>query len=480
MHWLTRVRGLFAIVACCLAPLAARGQSNQSILVITTSSATDTLVVPDGTVLVPAGKMTTNQLAIPRYRAGTTYPSGQIIGWGPQSVVAASSATQSQAVKAIIYTEGLTDAAPGIAEWQVGSTGYSAAVLQPRVSNITVTGYTTDEWASAGSVNDQPWVHNIGSPELYKGLYLYAGGGAVDNLAIMGIPGVALDVGRPISPRNGFAKTFDRLKWNIRDLSVRRVFAGVYEHAVDSHLTNVEVEAFRDYGIKLFASVHFQNLHTYGGGYAAGPGGGPGIWLESNNNHGGPIYPENSPIGLRVDGQYSNVTGIYAHTCATACCAVYGQSTTLSGVYLSSSPIGVLLAADQCNVSDGRIIMQDSGRGIHITAGSDQFIRGLQITGYQPALHGHPEDTFGDNAVGIDVDDVLERSSIDVVVSYCTKGIDFSGGTIANDGSRVWVRTTNVTTPVTWPAGQTWSTTPNANDKRDIRINGERYYQQGI
>jgi hypothetical protein len=272
---------------------------------ITGPMLTDQPGVLPGVKILNAGTTFITQHEIPRFFNGISYPAGQLRGQGPQSVVSGTQDTQYQTPPAIVLTE---DANIGtIAFWQTGNTGATApAVLQPELSNLTIIGYSTDGWVTAGDVDDNPHIYNINDPDLYKGYYAYGSGGLIDKVTVMGIPGTGIEVGRPPDAnRTGAQLPHDRFKWNISRVNCHRLFRGINNHAVDSHLHDCEVWAFRDYGIRLDASVQFARLHTFGGGViGTGEKVGAGIWIDGNTNQGGPIYVENSPIGLLVEGNF--------------------------------------------------------------------------------------------------------------------------------------------------------------------------------
>jgi hypothetical protein len=258
---------------------------------------------------------------------------------------------------------------------------------------------------------------------------------------------------------------------------------------------HIEVEAVRDWGVKLGSSVQFGVIHVYGCGHPAAEGGGAGLYIVGQQNLGGPVYLENSTIGLNDSGQNTTINGITSHTCDDFNVLLAGQACKLNSIDLRSCEVNLRFAGDQNLVNGGRIILQPSGKGIEYVDGTTadssstiNNVRDVVISGYRGDLDGDEdvegEEAFATNAIGIDVNTTLKHTNITgVTIGYCTKGIDFSGGGgIANDGSVIWINTVTsgagqVTTPVTWPDSQTWTTTFNAAETCDVRINGVRYYR---
>jgi hypothetical protein len=216
------------------------------------------VIAPTGVTIIPAAAsntyasaLQTDQLVIPRYRTGSNYPAGQIYGFGPQSVIAATPNTQNQAVKAIIRTE---DYGQNISQWQSTSTGTQPAVLQPHLVNCTVAGYTPDDWGSGGAVNTQPSIWNVpfqNFPDLYAGFSAEASGGLVENVTFCLIPGTALEARHNESQLEGSYQPYDRFRWLISRVNCRRVFTGVFLDADSGGISDIEVEAYRDYGVRL-------------------------------------------------------------------------------------------------------------------------------------------------------------------------------------------------------------------------------------
>jgi hypothetical protein len=481
-----------------------------------------------GNRILPAGITALAQHIIPRFHNGMKHPSGELRGWGAKSIIAATTTTQNQPNKAIVVTEGNhVDPPEDISEWQNGSAGpppvlYGAdpAVLQPTLADCTIIGYIENyNWTQTGDVNDQPRIHNLpvsSHPDKYNGFDLYGNGGTIRNVGVFGIPGTAGIVTRRGSNREGFQLEHDRLRWHLDHLYARRCFRGFNLNATDMYCGHIEVEAVRDWGVKLGSSVQFGVIHVYGCGYAAplSAGGGAAVWITGQQNLGGPLYVENSQIGLYDAGQNTTINAITSHTCQGYNVLLAGFACKLNSVDLRSAPINIRFEGDQNIVSNGKIQIAEAGAGIQYedgpnddNASSFNNVHDVLISGYGDKdgdgdVNGQPSEgggaatgeEYSENGIGIDVNTQLKWVHITgVLIGQCTKGIDFSGGgSIANDGSVIWINTLPdlpgvgpevdgyVPTPVTWPDGQTWDTMPNEDDTRDIRINGVRWYQQDL
>jgi hypothetical protein len=429
------------------------------------------------------------QHVIPRFADGATYPAGQLRGTGANSVLVATAETQNllAATRSTVITEGYDQL---LSEWQVGSIpldppapAYSPAVLQPQLVNCTVAGYSTTGYATTDYVNDVPATVAANVPDLYDGYRGFANGGIVDNVCFFYVPGTALDIARAGSDRYGQMLPHDRLKWVISRVSVRRVFRGIDNEAVDSYMRDIEVEGFRDWGVRLFSSVQFQNIHTYGGGRSDEDdgSGGAGLWLTGEQNLGSAVYVEHSPIGLRIHqaGKKNSINQITSHHCPVNNIRIDGGANCISQIDLRSSPGNILITGGQNCVSDGSIVLQDGGTGIKIeTDGRFHMIGGIAMTGYQENPDPTPDDPKADNAVGFDADVELNDCKIQLVITHCAKGIDLDDAGVGRVGSRniIIVNTDTVDTPYELPSNVTQ--TVNTNDTNQIYINGVRYYKQ--
>jgi hypothetical protein len=176
---------------------------------------------------------------------------------------------------------------------------------------------------------------------------------------------------------------------------------------------------------------------------------------------------------------------------------IAGAAGKYFGVDLRRAPVNIRFEGDGNVVHGGVIWLAESGKGIEFVDGTvldssigDNNVRDIVINGYgdkdlDDDINGQPVEgggtatgeEFAENAIGIDVNTQLKNTHITGVhVDSCTTAIDFSDGSIANDGSVIWIHATNCTDDVIWPAGETWDKNFDPNETCDIRINGERYY----
>ncbi len=433
-----------------------------------------------GTKSVAAGTEAAAQFVIPRFHDGKNAPAGQIVGQGPQSVLAATAATAElpAATRAIVITEGFGER---MSQWQLQSKGATAAVLQPRLRDVSIIGFSPDGWLSnKQSVNAQPNKWNKTSPDLYAGFLGQAGGGELDNVTIFGIPGTAAYVTRNGSALSGPQLPFDRVKWNNNKLNIRRVFRGLWQNATDSHVTDVEVEAFRDYGVRLGTyrangAIQFARIHCYGGGMlaaentgavakASGLEGidGPAIWIDGDDCHGVDCYGENAPVGLFIKGSYAALDGFKSLDCWVANVVFAGSHAHVSKAHLDATAIGAHFANQYNTLTDSTIKPTGVARAIVFTNGINQTLRDVVV------------DSFGNaEGVGIEVKTTLTNCRITAHVTGGAVGIDFTSGGIGASNVIHLTTSNGTVTPAKLPQG--WSTT-SKRTTNDVRVNGLRFY----
>lgn len=427
---------------------------------------------PVGTRRVAPGTEAAAQFVIPRFHDGKNAPAGQIIGQGPQSVLSATAATAElpAATRAIVITE---DFGKSIGQWQVGSSDPSLlpAVLQPRLRDLTVIGYSKDDWMTSGTVNDNPFLWNKTDPDLYGGVFVQANGGEMTNVNVFGIPGTAVYVNRNGSIRHGAALPFDRVKWNINNLNIARVFRGLEMAATDSVCTNIEVWQFRNWGVKLSGgSVQFARIHVYGGGWRedkAAPDGAnsPAFWISGDGCHGVDCYAETAPIGLYIQGSYAALDGLRSHSCWVTNLVLAGAHAHVAKAWITvaEGATGVAFTNQYNTLSDSTIEPRGASTAIQLTSGAFQTIRDVTVASWG-----------NDKSTGIVVDGLLTACKITAHVTGGNKGIEFTAKGAIGPNNVIRLTTSNGTvTPALLPPG--WSTTPKKTTS-DVRVNGVQFY----
>jgi hypothetical protein len=464
-------------------------------------------------------KPSSGQLIIPRYGNSQTPPAGVLAGWGPCSVIAGNSSTASTGT--LVITE---DAALTINKWQRGSLA-TQAVSQPTVKDLTIAGYdvNSDNYGTTGVVGDQVWtVEGDGGTtpvaDSYDLCVLKGTGTIVDNLLLYYAPGDAIRLAGGGGTLNGQFTPFDREKFQIRKLTVRRAFTGLTVDVIDGVIGGVEMEALRDWGIKLLqGSVQFDgSVHIYGVGsngddYVAignaHPNDNPGacLWVASSagGSWGGPFYVETARMGMKLDGAGNSFGPVYSREIAYRHLEIVGANNRLNDVHLdimdgiteSYGGVAVLIAGEHttinglhCRGSNGGVAAVPSGeRVIHITTSSTNGGRRLKLTGV--------------NIIGTDssaeallyCQDTLIDSEIEMKVKDGGVAADFYVGSVdrIGSGNTIVIRTESMTASpaVTLkPANGVDGWAPetdgslDATDKletNEVWIDGVRWYREG-
>ena len=449
---------------------------------------------PTGTMYIPPGIISRTQTVIPRYANGVSIPAGQLIGQGPSSTLAGSSTTKDQTVPYGVITEGI---------------GAGTALWQAQVRDLTYQGYSANNWVSGSqTVDAAPQVNNKTSPNLDSGLKLAGGGGFLGRVTIYGIPGTAC-----FNTRNGSALNvgpYGRLKWDVQNLNIRRVFRGLHMDGVDSTVENVEVEAFRDYGVRLgtyqtTGAVQFARIHAFGGGMAAadnnstieGYGGmkagfdGAAIWIDGDGCHGIDCYGENAYTGLLIRGSHNMLEGYRGHTNFVSSVNFSGAQNNISHAWLAAGyifssttypAIGVIFANQNNTIADSTITVLGASTAISISNGTAQTVRNVYI------------DSYGNSTgIGVAPTATLDNCVMDISMAGGAIGLDLcTGGSVGSSevsgkidlitggtnrigyGNKINIRVDGTVTK--WgrlPTG--WSQTVKKTTN-DIRIDGIRYY----
>ena len=450
---------------------------------------------PAGYTQLPFGVTYADQFVIPRYANGTTFPAGGIIGQGPGRVLCGTAKTQTLTLPAVVCTEDY--ATVDQSQWQNGSfqqPTHLPAVLQPQCRNFTVAGH--DETSSGytlpnGIVNSQPgqWTPATTHRDKFDLMRIRGSGAVVEGVQFYYAAGTCLVVTRGHGLLNGQAGLYDKEKSYVGGCTFSRAYRGCLIEVVDAVLGENEGFALRDYGLKITGGATHINgsQHFYGiqGGSTAGTKS-PAIWITASAGAcwGGPLYPESSDEGLRLDNSGNRLTGVYSHTCPYGALVVGGQRNivsgfgvqTVAGTTTKNGKAGISLAGQYHTLRDGHVDIADGETGIRIEAGGNSgnhvTIDGVTILG------GNGTTATG---TAIEVKDTLQRSFIRCNVQWLPQGTGVSlwdgtksmigaGNTIlvSHDPSSV-----SADRAVKLPPG--WSTVPRSTTN-DVRINGRRYY----
>ncbi len=328
-----------------------------------------------------------------------------------------------------------------IAQWQGGSTqaGLAPAVLQPVLRDVMLFGN--------GKLVGQP--KDDDAPDQHHGLLLNASGTVVDNLHVWGVPGTAAVFNRPGNPRKGEPLQFDRCQPYVTRLNAVRVHRGFDLQATDGSFHHINVNNYRDWGIRLSNAIHFSDVHTWGGV-------GPGVLITGVGNRGSKLYVENSRVGLQIaHGANRNfIDGIRAHTNWTLGILVSGTKNTLRDLEVDTETIGIEINNQYNTLDGGSISVRKEGTGIILNNTTGQTVK-LRL------------DLDGGNiggAAGLVANAPIERCTIDVLVLGGKVGVDLSKG--IGRGNVVRVRSYKTATPVVLPAS--WDVS------NEIVVNGKR------
>jgi hypothetical protein len=314
----------------------------------------------------------------------------------------------------------------------------------------------------------------------------------VEGVTFFYIPGTCLSVATGNSPlnRSGSVRPFDSEKARIWNCQFMRAYRGVEISMVDAFVGRLSGFSLRDYGIK-FTAGNAQidgGLHFYG----VGVGGidQPAVWFDSNAGGcwGGPIYAENSPVGMRVQSSGNKLTGFYSKNCFLRNLWITGERNSIDNFEIDEIPDGITensggeairIGASGNMLSKGTIggasAVPAGEVAIRVkdgNSGERLVIRGVIIQG-----------TDGSSAPLISIEDTLEDAVIDV---RC-----FNGGTFVDfySNNTDWIGQGNVirisTEGITGAAADfhptNWTTTRTDEDTQtnDIRVNGIRWYRAG-
>lgn len=413
---------------------------------------------PEGVTLIPAGETAVDQLVI-RKRPGGPFPAEQVRGWGPRSVIAATAATQDQAIPAIVVTEGWDDAKQR--EWQGGTAlpgggrdpSYAAACLAPALRDVQVRGFddTRGTWSVGGSVSGDPR-RDAGKPDLYDGVLMKGQGVVVEGVDFFGIPGTALTIVRPGNPRFGQPQPFDtRTKHSVHRIGIKRAYRGFKVNAVDAVIGDIDVAAVRDWGVWLAVGATQIDgaIHTYGGRI--------GVWVEKGRNWGGPIYAEQSRVNLFIESNNNAFDHVYLHTAGESSLVITGNQNRIVSFEARSGAEGVVRLGGQFNtLAHGKVATRGQV-GVRLLGGRTQRIEGVNFY------------CQGDGDTAMRAEAVLNDCTIDIHVwgnAADVTALDLSAG--LGTGNRIRVTTSGtVARPLLLPA--TWD-----DERNEVTVDGVR------
>jgi hypothetical protein len=418
--------------------------------------------------------MTVTQHVIPRYVSGAPQPpgqpgksvgpAGQLIGWGPMSVLSGNAQTQRQSVKAVVKTE---DFGELIAQWSSGEykkPEYRPAILRPTVRDCTIAGYdeTGTNYASAGVVSNEPGKHNPAGkfPDRYGGVFIQASGAYLENVTAFYIPGTAFWVARTGATNAGAFGPWDSEKTTIRNCQAHRAYRGFDIQVVDAVVGGLQGYALRDYGVKFTAGA----THIDGAVHFWGVSPGPCVWFPATAGPcwGGPFYVENSPVGMLIENSGNQLVPIYSKACTEANIKITRERNVLGMVELevANGASGISVYGQFNKVIGGSItMMSPKAVGVSVAAGGNSgnglVVRDLRFLG-----------TSATEGTAFTTADVLNNATIKVHLQNVGTGLQLYPEGVSKIGmaNDIDITATSVNTPISLPP--TW------HPSNRIRVNG--------
>jgi hypothetical protein len=471
LHVATTIVAIFSLSAVAL--------HAQPIAALSAATPPGVTIIPPASHRIVNGRvapkyMTVAQLVIPRYAnvkgklpgdlSKSLGPAGQLIGWGPMSVLSANAETKNQAVKAIVVTE---DFGKQIAQWSSGEynqPGYRPAVLRPVLRDFTIVGYdeTGTNYESGGVVNNEPGRHNPADkfPDLYGGVFLQASGAHIENVTIFYIPGTAFGVARTGAVNKGAYGPWDVEKTIIRNCAVHRAYRGFNIQVVDTVVGRLQGYGLRDYGIKFSAgatqidgAIHFWGVSP-----------GPCVWFPEGAGPcwGGPFYVENSPVGMLIENSGNTLGPIYSKQCQEANIKITRERNVLGPIDLevAAGATGVSIYTQFNKLLGGSITLASPAAvGVSIVEGGNSgnglVIRDVRFLGASPT-----------EGTALTTADVLNNTTIKAHFQNVGTGMQLFPNNVSRIGmaNDIDITTSAVTTPINLP--------PQWHPSNRIRING--------
>jgi hypothetical protein len=417
---------------------------------------------------------TVTQHIIPRYASGKAQPpaqstksvgpAGQLVGWGPISVIRGNAQTQNQSVKAVVVTE---DFGQPLAQWSSGEhqrPEYRPAVLRPVLRDCTIAGHdeTGTNYQVGGVVNNQPGQYNPADkfPDLYGGAFLQASGAHVENVTLFYIPGTAFWIVRTGAVNTGAFGPWDVEKTIIRNCDAHRAYRGFDIQVVDAVVGRLQGYALRDYGVKFTAgstqidgAVHFWGVSP-----------GPCVWFPNTAGGcwGGPFYVENSPVGMLIENSGNQLGPIYSKQCRQVNIKIANQRNVLGpiDIEVADGTTGISVYGQFNKLLGGSITLASATSvGVRVEAGGNSgnglVIRDVRFLGASPSA-----------GTAFTTAETLNNATIKAHFQSVGTGIELYPDRVNKIGTAndIDITTTHVTTPINLP--------PSWHPSNRIRING--------
>jgi hypothetical protein len=418
--------------------------------------------------------MTVTQHVIPRYVSGATQPTeqpgvavgpaGQLVGWGPMSVLRGNAQTQRQKVKAVVKTEDFGELTAQWSSGQFKQPNYRPAILRPAVRDCTIAGHdeTGSNYFANGVVSGNPGKNNPAAsfPDLYGGVFIQATAAHIENVTAFYIPGTAFLISRSGSTNAGPFGPWDSEASIIRNCQAHRAYRGFDIQVVDTMVGQLQGYALRDYGVKFSAgaaqidgAIHFWSVSP-----------GPCVWFGAKAGAcwGGPFYVENSPTGMLVESSGNQLGPIYSKSCPDANIKLAGQRNLLGPIELdvADGASGVVVYGQFNRLLGGSISLHGTTAvGVRVMEGVNNgnglVIRDVRFLG-SSATEG----------VAITTANPLNNATIKAHIQNVGTGIELYPNGVNKLGmtNDIDITTWSVTTPIQLPP--TW------HPSNRIRING--------
>lgn len=435
-----------------------------------------------------------SQFIIPRFYNGSNYPAGRLVGQSKATRFNATAGTHLLSAKSgfnapgIIETEGLNaDHDTGPSQWQFQTEGNSPAVLSPKLGRCTVAGYGPN-WNNQNDVENAAPLFNLGAslthpdPDKYHGGILMGMGGYVAEADFACIPGTGLIVRRNGTDLQNRHLEYDICWWLVEHINIQRVFRGLDYQVNDAFLGVIEVQSFRDYGVRIGSStegavtgtIYGHDINCYGGGHATEPNGtgGAGIWIDGPQCRLDRIKGDHNPLACLVSNWKNHINGFTSDECPIGLRHKLAASycvTMLIEITVPDGGVGIQNEGKHNTYSKGSIT---NGTGIGVNIDSTDAAEGLIIDDLLIS-------NLGESGTCIKCPHPLKDAKIESVGAGGdgTVGLDLSGGDITGWTWIIWnTKSGEEINPIIWPnPSQPWTETE-TDTQTDVRINGRRYY----